>query len=334
MRVLSAGCSFVLCPCRVRTVHNVLACAGASKQTRNRHRVRVFAQWRPFGARLARLATEFEHDLQIIKRIFAKYAQPQPVPPLSLLAANGQSFLGPWPTLANFVRFSAAQASRLRHDFAAHFLERDGFVAISAAGLAAACAEHGTAFHLMVLASEDERYRCPLRSFLRLVDSPSSAVDCVALQSVRVLRVAGAFWFDEQSILSLFAAQTKRKLARLIDQLTANTSQPSHMPARAFLDEQTQQILPAGKKVTENRRAVLSPQAASALYRNLLSNALPSQCAMRTATVAAAERIFEEAQRAQPQPHRRRDLAIFLSQLTAQALARLPTWPFVLVIIR
>lgn len=171
----------------------------------------------------------FSDDCESLKRIFNKYVRQtekiaasasQPAPGLTVVNAAGRHFLGPWPSLADRLRFDPSQASRYKSEFKSQFADIEGMSCISAAGLVAVCAAHGHSDHLMLLCQETDSYTCPFRFFLRLVQQPSTDRKDTLFSS---LHMVGS-WFGEQSLLSLFGAESRDDPEALVHSVINNAA--------------------------------------------------------------------------------------------------------------
>lgn len=308
--VLFAACSN---PCCLLFVRSVSCWSCQVERTKPRQRSLCFC-WRS-ALSSAPVSSFCEFDLSQLIGIVNYYlqnAKSAPTPPLSVVTVSGRSFLGPWTSLANFLRFDSAQSSKIRAAKASHFVQRDGFVGIDAEGLADACAEHGHSTHLLLLASEDSTYKCALRSFLRFLSEPSKDPDCQALSGVSSVFTSRQWFVDEAALLKLFGVKQ-------------NTQQAKAVRRRQFINLESRQLEVGAQKLTDNRIAVVALEDASSLFRALLANKLSHSCAIRSAVAAAASRLVFEARLAQsPAVDRRAELAACLCRLAAQVLAQVP----------
>jgi hypothetical protein len=247
----------------------------------------------------------FENLISIVSQHVKLLAVPTPstasaAPAFSVVQSNGQDAIGPWPSVARALRFSDAQASIFRTEFDSSFTHTGAFVAVSAAGLAGICAAHGHTLQLLDLLNEGDDYRCPLRALHRFLASPpSTRPEWPPLSRMTVYADAETRWFDENAILELFGQDTRTRSAAFVQSIISGLGPMSKL--RAFADKASGKIIPGAKNGSDARVAVLSAAAVSALFRQLLSNAVRSACPVREAIFTAAGRLIAQAKCAQEQ---------------------------------
>lgn len=218
---------------------------------------------------------------------------------LSVVSVNGTEFIGPWATIGPLLRFSDTHSCDLRRDFGRFFHQQGSLACVSAAGLAAICRAHGHAQHLLTLAAESADYRCPLRAFDRLLQNPHAKPDSAVLDTVRVVKAADRVWLTEASVLALFGAETRAKPAALSQSVVNNSSSPQLV--RALYDLKKGELVLGAKNLSAARAFVLCPEAASTVFRSLVSCAIPASCPMSGVLDAAAARFIAQAKLAQQQ---------------------------------
>lgn len=228
--------------------------------------------------------------------------------------------------LSSLVGLENEQTALLQSEFPNAFRQTNGWLGVTARGLALIAAARGRGLQLLLAVHEHSQYTCPMRSYERWLQQPRSCPKPWLLSSLSCVWAGDVPYWPESALLALFGAQDETHPERLSEPLEAASAPVQHTRGqrtqtdRVYFDYNNEQLDLAAKRTTATTRVVLSPVAAGRVLRRLFARrVLPSTVAF-VALECAARQMEELAKRESTWP---RDRVAFLLTLVRAGTAAL-----------